>query len=138
MAHCDCGLILLLFLHMKGRINPEYCLIINLQEAAALKAIEWHLVKSDVAAPSAKGPARPRAQVRVLQRWHFSSELKRMATAGEVDRNGTKELWVFAKVYSSRPLPPPHFFFAFAFARICSILFFCFFMCLVYCVVRCA
>jgi cation-transporting ATPase 13A1 len=75
----------------------SFCLVlILLQEAAALKAIEWTLTKGDIASPVQKGPGRPRVQVRVLQRWHFSSELKRMATVGEVDKNG-KELWVFAK-----------------------------------------
>eukprot|EP00026_Physarum_polycephalum_P000224 Phypoly_transcript_00224.p1 GENE.Phypoly_transcript_00224~~Phypoly_transcript_00224.p1 ORF type:complete len:1213 (-),score=244.37 Phypoly_transcript_00224:27-3665(-) len=65
-------------------------------EAAALKAIEWTLTKNDLAAPVQKGSGKARAQVRVLQRWHFSSELKRMSTVGEVERNG-KELWIFAK-----------------------------------------
>lgn len=34
----------------------------------------------------------------MVQRWHFSSELKRMATAAEVERSaGNRELYVFAK-----------------------------------------
>eukprot|EP00741_Cyanophora_paradoxa_P004472 tig00000806_g4341.t1 len=74
-------------------------------EKAAFAAVRWSYTKSEVAVPKKGGPHRPGSyptQVRIIQRYHFSSALKRMACLASVEgyapKDGPREcLWALAK-----------------------------------------
>ncbi|KAL6068662.1 Cation-transporting ATPase [Balamuthia mandrillaris] len=63
-------------------------------EVAALEGINWSYTKGEVSVGRSHG--RP-GQVRIVRRFHFTSELKRMATVVSLDHESTSTLMATAK-----------------------------------------
>eukprot|EP01114_Cavostelium_apophysatum_P016013 TRINITY_DN4488_c0_g1_i2.p1 TRINITY_DN4488_c0_g1~~TRINITY_DN4488_c0_g1_i2.p1 ORF type:complete len:1125 (-),score=320.58 TRINITY_DN4488_c0_g1_i2:19-3393(-) len=61
-------------------------------ETAAMKAINWTLSKGDVAVS-----AGAKQSVRIVHRYHFTSELKRMSTVGSLEHEKSASFYGFIK-----------------------------------------
>nr|CAB3224441.1 manganese-transporting ATPase 13A1 [Phallusia mammillata] len=88
-------------------VNMEDDLVGDPLEQAMLKAVEWNLTKGDVVIPKKRSPGLQ--PLKVVQRFHFSSLLKRMSTIVSQEELGSVDLTYMVTVKGAAEALKPMF-----------------------------